>query len=102
ALGQRGHPLAGRRADTLRPGPRLPGPGRLPQPVHLYPGRALMAAPVTALVTGATGFVGWHLVRRLASEGWNVHVVTRPGSDLGRLGRLGLRSYPHDGTTEGI
>lgn len=32
------------------------------------------------LVTGGTGFIGQHLVRRLSSEGWRVHVLTRsPG-----------------------
>lgn len=34
----------------------------------------------TALVTGATGFAGRHLVRRLAAEGWKVHAVSRAGS----------------------
>lgn len=34
----------------------------------------------TALVTGATGFAGRHLVRRLASDGWGVHAVTRASS----------------------
>lgn len=34
----------------------------------------------TALVTGATGFAGRHLTRRLVAEGWTVHAVTRSGS----------------------
>ncbi len=34
----------------------------------------------TALVTGATGFVGRHLVRRLVQRGWRVDAVTRAGS----------------------
>jgi nucleoside-diphosphate-sugar epimerase len=33
-----------------------------------------------ALVTGATGFAGSHLVRRLVRDGWEVHVLTRTGS----------------------
>jgi len=38
-----------------------------------------------ALVTGATGFIGGHLVGRLITRGDEVHVVTRVGSDLSRL-----------------
>lgn len=36
----------------------------------------------TALVTGATGFIGKHLTRRLIQLGWRVHLVTRPNSLL--------------------
>ena len=38
-----------------------------------------------ALVTGATGFVGSHLVRRLVATGFEVHVLCRPTSDFRRL-----------------
>ncbi len=40
------------------------------------------------LVTGATGFIGAHLVRRLVAEGRPVRVLCRPGS-LGKLARIG-------------
>ena len=33
-----------------------------------------------AVVTGATGFIGRHLVERLAADGWRVRVVQRPES----------------------
>ena len=39
----------------------------------------------TALVTGASGFVGSHLARRLLAEGVEVHVLSRPSSDFWRL-----------------
>lgn len=35
-----------------------------------------------ALVTGATGFLGAHLVRNLVALEWDVHVVVRESSDL--------------------
>ena len=57
-----------------------------------------------ALITGATGFVGSHLARRLVVEGWDVHVVVRPHSDLASLAdvRSEIKVHVHDGTTEGI
>ena len=38
-----------------------------------------------ALLTGAGGFVGANLTRRLLGEGHEVHVLLRPGSDTWRL-----------------
>jgi nucleoside-diphosphate-sugar epimerase len=38
-----------------------------------------------ALVTGAGGFVGVHLVRRLRREGWDVVPLVRPGSQASRV-----------------
>lgn len=37
------------------------------------------------LVTGAAGFVGANLVRRLAADGHEAHAFVRPGSDIWRL-----------------
>ena len=50
-----------------------------------------------ALVTGATGFIGANLVNRLVEEGWTVHVIVRPSSNLKRLnGAATVHEY--DGT----
>jgi nucleoside-diphosphate-sugar epimerase len=49
-----------------------------------------------ALVTGAGGFVGGHLVRRLVADGWDVVALVRPGGDAARLAGLGVPAVPVD------
>ena len=50
-----------------------------------------------ALVTGASGFVGSHLARRLVQEGWEVHVLLRPHASLEGiapvLGQVGVHRF---------
>ncbi len=50
---------------------------------------------IPVLVTGAEGFIGSHLVRRLAAGGARIEGLVRPGADLSRLsgleGRIGIR-----------
>jgi dihydroflavonol-4-reductase len=48
----------------------------------------------TALITGATGFVGGHLARRLAEGGWHVRALVRPSSDTRHLRSLGAELAP--------
>jgi len=48
------------------------------------------------LVTGAAGFVGANLVRRLIADGHDVHAVTRPGSDRWRLEDVRREVHCHD------
>jgi nucleoside-diphosphate-sugar epimerase len=48
-----------------------------------------------ALVTGATGFVGANLGRRLLADGWEVALVARPGSDPWRLEGLPADARVH-------
>ena len=36
----------------------------------------------TVLVTGATGFLGRHLVKRLKQEGWDVHISNTKTANL--------------------
>src|SRR5262249_28857872 len=48
-------------------------------------------------ITGATGFVGSCLARRLAELGGDVHVLTRPGADRWRLAGIEERLHFHPG-----
>jgi nucleoside-diphosphate-sugar epimerase len=56
----------------------------------------------TALVTGATGYIGSHVARRLAARGWTVHAVARPNSSLKLLRESidRIEVHRHDGSTE--
>jgi nucleoside-diphosphate-sugar epimerase len=45
---------------------------------------------VRALVTGATGFIGGHLVEELDRRGWGVRCLVREASDTRRLATLGF------------
>lgn len=57
-----------------------------------------------ALVTGATGYIGSNLVRRLLADNWSVHVVVRPLSDLAPLSavRHAIQVHEYDGTTNSM
>ncbi|MBN1259328.1 MAG: GDP-mannose 4,6-dehydratase [Anaerolineae bacterium] len=49
------------------------------------------------LVTGATGFVGAHLVRRLLEAHEDVHILIRPSSNLWRLQEIETQIKKHSG-----
>jgi dihydroflavonol-4-reductase len=55
------------------------------------PDGPLRSARRTALVTGATGFLGLNLVRQLTDAGWEVIALHRPGSELTYLRRFPVR-----------
>jgi len=57
-----------------------------------------------AVVTGSTGFVGSHLVKRLVDNGWSVHVIVRPESNIEILKQFGsnVTIFRHNGTMEGM
>jgi len=43
------------------------------------------------LVTGATGFTGGHLVKKLAGKGYDVRVLARKSSKIGNIKKLGVK-----------
>jgi nucleoside-diphosphate-sugar epimerase len=57
-----------------------------------------------ALITGAAGFVGGRLARKLADEGWEVHGIVRrpPGDPAVRLLSTFASAHYHDGATESL
>ena len=59
--------------------------------------------PKRALVTGATGFIGSYLCRRLKEAGWRVHFIVRDESQNARSASLiaGI-ALRHDGTAESM
>lgn len=63
-----------------------------------------MSAARVALVTGATGFLGEHLVRGLVVGGWETHAIVRPSSNATTLRDvLGSGNvHEHDGSTSGL
>ena len=53
----------------------------------------------SALVTGATGFVGRHLAAHLVSTGWSVRALVRPTSDVRYLREIGVELVVGDLTS---
>ena len=57
----------------------------------------------SALITGATGFVGSQLARRLVQEGWHVHALIRAGSTVSMAAELSQLSFHiYDGSTASV
>lgn len=60
-----------------------------------------MKANRSVVVTGATGFIGSNLTRRLLKEGFDVHIIVRRSSNLITLNDVieNIRIHVHNGTT---
>jgi uncharacterized protein YbjT (DUF2867 family) len=56
----------------------------------------MMARSRTALVTGATGFIGGRLATALAEDGWNVRCLVRDRSRASHLADRGLELFEGD------
>ena len=55
-----------------------------------------------ALVTGATGFVGSHLVEHLAQAGWEVHGLVRPPGNAEPVAGMARALHSYDGSTRSM
>src|SRR5450756_2345275 len=90
------HGARGVRGDRQRTGPARESLGIL--------AGGMVSPARVALVTGATGFVGGRLVRRLLVDGWETHAIVRPSSNAAILrdvlGSGNVRV--HDGSTVGL
>jgi nucleoside-diphosphate-sugar epimerase len=65
--------------------------------------RPIKSKMPTALITGATGFVGSHLARRLVQEGWRVHMVSRVDSRLPEAEAFAyVTNHIYDGSTDSM
>ena len=53
---------------------------------------------LTAFVTGASGFVGSHLVRELHRQGWEIHALARPTASLADIEGIPVKVHPGDVT----
>jgi len=58
----------------------------------------------TALITGASGYTGSRLARKLLQDGWIVHVIVRPSSNLALLTDVidQVRVHCYESTTESM
>ncbi|WP_214659335.1 NAD-dependent epimerase/dehydratase family protein [Candidatus Formimonas warabiya] len=57
-----------------------------------------------AIITGATGYIGFHLTRRLLQLGWQVAVIKRPSSSIGKLERYkgNVEFFDYNCSTESL
>ena len=53
-------------------------------------------AKMKILITGATGFIGWHLVSRLLEEGYSVSATIRSEADAEALNQRGVNTTQTD------
>ena len=55
-----------------------------------------------AVVTGATGFIGSNLTKRLLDDGWEVHLIVRPGSGLEQIQGISnkVNFHKYDGSVD--
>ncbi len=58
----------------------------------------------TILLTGGTGFIGSNLALRLITEGWDVHLIIRPNSNLTPIQKIkdNIQLHLHNGTYENM
>ncbi len=54
-----------------------------------------MTSITPIFLTGATGFIGSHFLRRLLEEDYNVHITVRAGSNISRIADIVNKCVVH-------
>lgn len=58
----------------------------------------------TCIITGATGYIGSHVLKYLLRKGWNIHIVTRHGSSYANVADVlsRIHVFEYDGNIRNL
>lgn len=58
----------------------------------------------TCIITGATGYIGSHVLKYLLRKGWNIHIVTRHGSSYANVADVlsWIHVFEYDGNIRNL
>lgn len=58
----------------------------------------------TCIITGATGYIGSHVLKYLLQRGWNIHIITRPESSYANVADVlsRIHVFEYDGNIHNL